>query len=168
MSDHAYPGSAMLGDYLRAAAGFVPAIAIPVVAAVGPAASGVAAGFAALFLLFGMRTAVRHATRIVTDQTGLAASGPLAAKIRWAELDRLKLSYYSTRRDRRDGWMQLELRAGRSRLRLDSRIIGFEELVAWAAQAAIARGLELDAVTAANLQALGIGSFGGGTQWHGR
>ena len=157
MTDHTYPNTAMVGDYLRAAAGFVPATAILAMPAVGAAASGVAAGFAALFLLFGLRTALRHATRIVTDETGLAASGPLAATIPWTELDRMTLAYYSTRRDRRDGWMQLELRAGRSRLRIDSRIDGFEELVARAARTAAARGLELNAATIANLEALGIG-----------
>ncbi len=51
----------------------------------------------------------------------------------------MKLAYYSTRRDRRDGWMQLELRAGASTIRLDSRIDGFAELVERAALAAAAR-----------------------------
>ena len=157
MTDHAYPNSAMVGDYLRAAAGFVPATAILAMPAAGAAASGVAAGFAALFLLFGLRTALRHATRVTADENGLAASGPLAATIPWGELDRMTLAYYSTRRDRRDGWMQLELRAGGSRLRLDSRIEGFDELVARAARAAAVRGLDLNAATIANLEALGIG-----------
>jgi hypothetical protein len=156
MTDHAYPNSAMVGDYLRAAAGFVPAAAIFAVPAAGVAATGVAASFAALFLLFGLRTALRHATHILTDETGMTAAGPLAATIRWAELEQVKLAYYSTRRDRRDGWMQLELAAGGSRLRLDSRIDGFEALAARAARAAAARGLELDVATLANLDALGI------------
>ena len=164
MTDHGYPNSAMVGDYLRAAAGFVPAAAMFAVPAAGTAAIGVAAGFAALFLLFGLRTAVRHATHIGANETAIAAAGPLAATIRWAELDRMKLAYYSTRRDRRDGWMQLQLGAGRLRLRLDSRIDGFEELLARAARAAAVRGIELDAATLANLEALGIGvaEFGAG------
>jgi hypothetical protein len=69
----------------------------------------------------------------------------------------LKLAYYSTRRDRRDGWMQLELRAGASTIRFDSRIDGFNQLVERAALAAAARGVELSAATAGNLEALGIG-----------
>jgi hypothetical protein len=160
MTDHAYPNSAMVSDYLRAAAGFVPAAAIFAMPAAGAATTGVAAGFAALFLLFGMRTALRHATHIVADGHGIAAAGPLAATIPWAGLDRMKLAYYSTRRDRRDGWMQMELRAGGSRLRFDSRIDGFEALAARAAHAAVARGLELDVATIANLEALGIGATG--------
>ena len=52
----------------------------------------------------------------------------------------MKLAYYSTRRDRRDGWMQLDLRSGWSSVRLDSRIEGFAELVERAARAADDRG----------------------------
>jgi hypothetical protein len=156
MTRHAYPNSAMVGDYVRAAAGFVPATTILALAAAGPVATGLLAGLAALFALFGLRTALRHATRIEATQTGLMSSGPVSATIPWAELDRMKLAYYTTRRDRHDGWMQLELRAGGSIIRLDSRIEGFNELVERSALAAAARGLELSGATAANLNALGI------------
>jgi hypothetical protein len=68
----------------------------------------------------------------------------------------MRLAYYSTRRDRRSGWMQLDLGAGGQRLRLDSRIDGFDRVVHHAAMVAAARCLELNEATAANLQALGI------------
>ena len=68
----------------------------------------------------------------------------------------MTLAYYSTRRDRRDGWMQLELRSGRKKVRLDSRIEGFAELVGKSASAARSRGLTLNAATLANLAALGV------------
>jgi hypothetical protein len=160
MTQHAYPGSAMIGDYLRAAAGFVPIAVILAIAPVGTGGDLILGGLAALFSLFGIRTALRHRTQVAMTETGLSASGPLGASIRWAELDGLKLAYYSTRRDRRDGWMQLELRAVTARIRLDSRIDGFPKLVERAARAAEMRGLELSAATAANLEALGIGSPG--------
>jgi hypothetical protein len=156
MTRHAYPSSAMIGDYLRAVAGFVPAAVILALAPVGAVAAAILGGLAALFSVFGIRTALRHGTRVEMTETGLSAAGPIAAAIRWAELDRMKLAYYSTRRDRRDGWMQLELRAGWSRIRLDSRIDGFAELVERAARAAAARRLVLSAATVANLETLGI------------
>ena len=146
----------MIGDYLRAAAGFVPIAVILAIAPVGTGADLILGGLAALFSLFGVRTALRHGTRVDMTETGLSASGPLGALIRWTELDGIKLAYYSTRRDHRDGWMQLELRAGSSRIRLDSRIDGFTKLVEQAARVAVARGLGLSAATAANLEALGI------------
>jgi hypothetical protein len=52
--------------------------------------------------------------------------------------------------------MQLELRSGWTRVRLDSRIEGFTELVDEAARAARCRGLTLNAATLANLSALGV------------
>jgi hypothetical protein len=156
MTRHVYPNSAMVGDYLRAAAGFVPTAAILAIAPVGAVGGAVLGSLAALFSLFGIRTALRHRSQVEMTATGLSVSGPLGASIRWDELDGLRLAYYSTRRDRRDGWMQLELRVGSSRIRLDSRIDGFTELVERAASAAEARGIELSAATAANLEALGI------------
>jgi hypothetical protein len=156
MTRHIYPSSAMIGDYLRAGAGFVPAVAILVSAPVGPVAAAIFAGLAALFAAFGLRTALRHVSRIEVTETKLSTSGPLPITIRWNELDRIKLAYYSTRRDRRDGWMQLELRAGGAAIRLDSRVEGFNQLVERSALAAAARGIEVSAATAANLEALGI------------
>ena len=67
----------------------------------------------------------------------------------------MTLVYYSTRRDRRDGWMQLELRSGWKKVCLDSRIEGFADLVSRSASAAKVRGLTLNAATSANLAALG-------------
>ena len=155
MTRLAYPGSVMLGDYLRAAAGLAPTMAILATVRVSVTTAAVLAGALALFLCFGIRTALRHATRVELSEAVLCVSGPLARSILWSELDRIKLAYYTIRRDRGGGWMQLELRAGRSVLRLDSRIEGFASLVERAARAAAARGLPLDSATAANLRSLG-------------
>jgi hypothetical protein len=156
MSRHAYPTSAMLGDYLRAAVGFFPTAAILATVPLGPVATTVLAGFAALFAVFGIRTAIRHGTCIEMTEAAVQASGLLRASIALEGLDRMKIAYYSTRRDGRDGWMQLELRSGRSTLRLDSRIDGFAELVEKSARAAETRDLPLSTATLTNLKALGL------------
>jgi hypothetical protein len=158
MTPHRYPTSAMLGDYLRAASGFVPATAILAAVPVSPAAEAVLGGFAALFALFGIRTMLRHGTRLEVSDSALRATGLFKASIVWGKLDRMKLGYYSTRRDRRDGWMQLELRSGWSRIHLDSRIEGFGDLVEKSIRAAERRGLPLDTATLANLAVLGVGA----------
>ena len=158
MTSYAYPTSAMLGDYIRAGAGFVPSVAILATLPVGTAAATVLSGFAALFAVFGIRTVLRHGTRFEMTGSALRAAGLRRGTIIWNELSRMNLAYYSTRRDRRDGWMQLELRSGRSTIRLDSRIEGFGELVEKSAKAAETRGLQLNAATSANLAALGVRS----------
>jgi hypothetical protein len=156
MSRHAYPTPAMLGDYARAAAGLLPVLAIIAIAPVGVVGATVLGGFAALFAVFGIRTALRHGSRFELTEGVLRASGLLRASISLAELHRMKLAYYSTRRDGAAGWMQLELRSGSSILRLDSRVEGFTGVVEASARAAEARGLSLSAATLTNLQALGI------------
>ena len=151
-----YPASAMVGDYLRAAAGLGPAVVILATTSVGDVAGVILGGFAAIFGAFAVRTALRHGTSLEISEAELRASGLLRARIAWSELDRMKLAFYSTRRDRKSGWMQLQLGAGRSRVTLDSRLEGFDRLVRHAALAAAERDLELSEATAANLQALGI------------
>jgi hypothetical protein len=153
---YGYPAAALLGDYLRAAAGLVPTLMILATVEVDTVAAVVLGAFVAIFGVFGIRTAVRHGTSLEVSETGLRADGLRRTVIAWAELDRMKLAYYSTRRDRKSGWMQLELGAGRARLNLDSRLDGFDRLVRHAAIAATARDLELSEATAANLQAMGI------------
>lgn len=156
MTHHVYPTPAMVGDYARAAAGLCPTIAIITMMPVGPAGTAVLGGFAALFGAFGIRTVLRHASRLELRDGILRTSGLRRTSISLRELDSIKLAYYSTRRDGRGGWMQLELRSGSSTMRLDSRIEGFAELVEASAKAAKTRGLSLNAATLANLQALGV------------
>jgi hypothetical protein len=159
MTRHVYPTPALLGDYARAAVGLVPMAAILTTVPVGMVAATVLGGFAALFAAFAIRTALRHGTQIEATEAALTASGLRRVSISWSELDRMKLAYYSPRRDRldrRDGWLQLELRAGPSTLRLDSRIEGFADLVQASVRAAETRGLLLSPATSTNLQALGV------------
>jgi hypothetical protein len=152
----AYPASAMLGDYLRAAAGLGPTGFILATVSVDSVAAVVLGGFAAIFGAFAIRTALRHGTKLEVTETGVRAIGLSRAAIPWAALDRMKLAYYSTRRDRKSGWMQLQLGAGRVRLSVDSRLDGFERVVRHAALAAASRNLTLSEATAANLEALHI------------
>jgi hypothetical protein len=160
MTVHTYPTAAMSGDYLRAACGAIPCLAILLAVPLAPPVMAAVGSLAALFAAFGIRTALHHRSRIEMTETALSASGPLGANIPWTALDGMKLAYYSARRDRGDGWMQLVLRAGRARLSLDSRIEGFPLLVAQAARAAAARRLTLNPATLANLEALGIAATG--------
>lgn len=156
LSRHAYPAMAMAGDYLRAAAGLVPCLAL--LLSVSPLSVGgmVLSGLALIFGAFAVRTVLRHGTRIEAGDEGLRSVGARQRTIPWRELDRMKLGYYSTKRDRRDGWMQLDLGAGGTRIKLDSRIDGFDDLVRRAAMAAAERRLDLSPATVSNLQALGI------------
>lgn len=151
-----YRRGALLGDYMRAGAGAL-LTGVPMLFVAGsPATLAVLGGLTALFALFGFRTFVRHSTIVALSPEGVWARGLLGGKIAWQELDQLKLGYYTTRRDRQGGWMQLTLRGGGRRLKFDSSLEGFDRLVRQAARAAEAKGMELTAATQANLASMDI------------
>jgi hypothetical protein len=155
-SSFAYPARALAADYARASAGLAfggVALFLPMHWSLTLAS----AAAAILLLGFGVRTVLRQASRITLDEMGIAVEGPVGRRIHWDRLDHLKLRYYTTRRDRKHGWMELQLRGG-DRIGIESQIEGFHTIVAAAAHAAAARHLALDPSTQANLAALDIES----------
>jgi hypothetical protein len=91
----------------------------------------------------------------------LCADGPVGGQVDWSRLERLKLSYYSTRRDRTSGWMQLAVGSAGGRIvKVDSSLEGFYDIVERAAQAAEAAGLQLGPATLVNLRSMGIAVAG--------
>ncbi len=156
-----YPRGTLWADYARAAAGVVlcgvPLLLLEVNRWL---AIFLAAGFV-LFALFLARTALRHRTRYVLGPDTLCADGPAGTLVEWGRLDRLKLSYFSTKRDRSDGWMQLSVGSAGGRLvKVDSSLEGFHDIVERAARAADAGGVGLSEPTRANLRAMGIAVAG--------
>jgi hypothetical protein len=156
VSRHRYPTSALAGDYARTLLGL--ALAVPPLALLplNPYVAALLALLAALFVVFGWRTLLRQLRPVEVTDVAIASAGPFPVELKWSALDEFRLAYFATRRDGAGGWMQLALRAGRRRLRLDSRIEGFAAVVERAARAAVARRLNLSTTTTANLAALGV------------
>ena len=152
-----YPARAIILDYFYTALGLAFTLVPLALVTPLPAVTGVLAGFAILFFIFGLRTAIRHNTFVEVSDSGVTLRSLWGFKVTWSELRELKLSYFSTRRDRHGGWMQLRLRGQKRTIRVDSTLDGFEKLVARAAREARARELELGLETVQNLMALGVG-----------
>jgi len=160
-ADLRYPRQTLWADYIRAGIGAVlcglPLLLIDVNLWV---ALILGAGFV-LFALFFARTALRQHTRYVLGPDTLCADGPAGTLVEWSRLDRMKLSYFSTKRDRSDGWMQLTVgSAGGRTVKVDSALDGFYDIVERAARAAEAGGLELSQATRVNLRSMGISVAG--------
>jgi hypothetical protein len=156
MSLHAYPRAAALGDLIRALLG-TGVVLVPVAAAsTGPVVMVLALATVAVFAALGLRATLLLFTRFEIDERGIAALGPLKRAVFWRDLRTVKLAYYSTRRDRTGGWLQLTLVGGRRRVSIDSRLDGFRQLAAIAAAAACTRKLTLDPTTRSNFEALGL------------
>ena len=160
-ADLRYPRQTLWADYLRAAAGVLLCGAPLLLLDVNRwLAYVLVAGFL-LFALFLGRTALRHQTRYILGPDTLCADGPAGTLVEWSRLDRMKLSYFSTKRDRTAGWMQLSIGSTGGRMvRVDSSLDGFHDIVERAARAAEAGGVGLSEATRANLRSMGISVAG--------
>ena len=155
MTEHRYPPSAMVSDYLVSGAGL--ALTLPPLAMFElPDVTVWVLGLMSLgFAIHGIGVARRQRTRIETDEDGLWFSPP-RRRIAWNEITRFGLSYFSTRRDGARGWMELKLASPAATLRVDSRLERFNELVGRAWSAASRCSVEPDPTTRANLESLGM------------
>ena len=156
MSLHRYPPRTLMGDYVRSCLGL--ALTFPPLMMFSPSTLiavtlGLVGSLCGFFLL---RTAERHRTIVSVDDDLIAVSGVFASVIRWDEVEKLELSYYSVKRDRSGGWMQLTLRRPGATVKVDSRLQGFLDIVKRAARAAREHEVRVNAVTRANLAALRI------------
>lgn len=156
MTEYRYAPGALNGDLARAGIGF-GLCAAPIAFAALPAwAMLLLAAPAALFVVFGARAWLRRGVRIAIDDTGISATGWTSSGIPWHDLQRFKLSYFSTRRDRSNGWMQLNLRGPSARLSIDSNLDGFDDICRRAFRAAADNDVELSGATLRNLAELGL------------
>lgn len=156
MSTHRYPSAALRADYFRAGLGFTLTSGLGALARGEPIALGVLGGCALLFLAFGLRTWRRQWMAIELGEEGISTSGDHCVTLPWRQLTAINLRYYATKRDRKGGWMQLNLAAGERRLSFESSLEGFVEVVRRSVRAAEANGLALDRATCDNLLALGV------------
>jgi hypothetical protein len=156
MSVHHYPLQSLLADYWRAGIGLIVGIGSWLLAPEAPHVVVICGGLTVLFLLFTMRTIVRQYTRIEMTDDGIVRSELRQTALRWSDLDRVKLRYYSTRRNRSRGWMTLKLGTGWTAISVDSTIDGFDAIAGRAARAITDNVIDVDEVTLANLAALGL------------
>lgn len=153
MSVHTYPMATVIADSGRAGLGAV-IVGVPLLLA--RPALGIAVLLAlllAVFLGLGAVALHRHLGRIEIDASSLTVNG---RRLPWSEVRMVRLAYFTTRRDREDGWFQLTVAGGGARLAVDSALDGFRAIALTAARTAVANGIGLDAATRANFAALGI------------
>lgn len=156
MNTYRYSTSALNGDLARAGIGFVLCTLPIAVVTLELWVTLLLAAPAGLFAIFGIRTWLRRRARVTIDESGITLSGLVPTRIAWSDLDRFKLSYFSTRRDRSNGWMQLNLKDSSGRLAVDSSLDGFDDVCRRAFRAATDNGAELSSATLRNLAALGL------------
>lgn len=176
-----YPPAALVPDALRALGGVVLAGAPLVLMETAPIATAALGILVVLFALFACQIWRRFRTRIEVDGEGVR-SLPRGPAVRWEALQSIRLSWFSLRREaagrgfaslrsrraepirdetphsprsaKGQGWLELKLGAQGAVIRMDSRIAHFASIVEMAVQRAQAAGIELDAASLANLDAV--------------
>jgi hypothetical protein len=156
MSIHRYSLQNLLPDYLRGGAGLIIGGGCWLLAPDMSHVVVIFGGLTLLFLLFTMRTVARQYTRIEMTDDAITSGGIGRLTLRWRDVDRVKLRYYSTRRNRSGGWMTLKLARGRTAISVDSNIDDFDAIAARAARTLSENRAAADDVTLANLAALGL------------
>lgn len=164
MTRYRYPPKALAGDYLRAGGGLAitggPALFMPTATPV----TVILVSLAALFTIFGLRTARRQFTVIEMSDEAVTVVGAVRKEMAWRDIRQLRLDYYSTRRDSQGGWMQMKISGPGGHIRIDSALQGFAQLAGEAAVRAAAHGIEMTETTRNNFQALGIAPPATGAQ----
>ncbi len=156
MTTHTYPLDNIIGDYFRAGTGLVFVLVPALLTELGGIALTVLLSLAAIFFVYGARTLNRQLTRVSLDETGIRSSGGLSRQLRWAEVEKIDLRYFSTRRDRRNGWLQIRLDGANTVVRIDSQVSEFQQLVEYICQAVPKSQISLGQTTMTNLKSLGI------------
>jgi len=161
MSVHRYQPRALYGDFARAGAGLAICLGALAIARFSGFTAWLFGVCAMVFLLFGLRTALRSVTNYELTDTGLTrfyatGFGRAEHALAWHGLKQLRLRFFPAKRDRSQGWMEMTLTGEGARMRLDSTLGDFEAIVRAAVGAAERRRLALSESTLSNLAALGI------------
>jgi hypothetical protein len=161
MTVYRYQVERLIGDYLRGACGLAGSIIAWVFLPSVVQVHILIGGLTLLFLLFPIRTAWRQAVRIEASDETLVLTSPRSIffkqePVAWRDLVSVKLRYYSTRRNRKNGWFTMHLAGPTARIAFDSDLDGFEDVARRAAGAARINGIAIDDTTRANLAALGF------------
>jgi hypothetical protein len=156
MTELRYSSKSLNADILRAIIGFVLCICPVILIVAEPLINLILLSSSLLFLIFGIRTWLRRRVRIYCKETEITIKGPISRSLEWDELSSLKLSYFSTRRNKKDGWMQLKLEGKSKKLTIESNLEKFEEICSRAYQAASNNKIAITKTSERNFAELGI------------
>lgn len=163
-----YPLSRLWPDYLRAGFGLIICLGLVLFAAPQSVIFALLVGLSLLFAWLGAVTAWRQQIEIELDASGVVRRSLWADRLglgrwglgrtvalSWSSVKAVTLRYYSTRRDRSEGWLQLRIEAEGGTLRVDSNLIGFPSLVEGAFAAAERNGVVISETSRLNASRVG-------------
>ena len=140
-------------DYIRAGIGLFGSLAALMFLDMLPILAVLTSGFACLCVIYGWDAVRRHYTRLnITDDSIVIEQSK--CHLQWNDLRSLTLAYYSMSKESQHGWMEARMMIGHRLLRVDSRAVGFADLVRQAVATAERSGLQLSPTTLSNVNAI--------------
>ena len=156
MKEYRYPANTIRAIYARALCGLLLTAGPLISVITTEVVAFILSVLATVFLIYGVVGCVRGRTIVRMDDVGISRVGFSPVEIAWSDLSKVRLQYYSTRRDGRNGWLQLIVRGDGRSLSIESSIDGFVEVTKRVVSEAHKRGLDLPLATLANLEPLGL------------
>ena len=156
MSGFRYPVASLRGDYIQAAVGttitgalMISAFSVPVMFFfIGP--------LFVLFFGFGLKTWSKHLTMIEIEPSGLQIFGFRRRHVDWNSVTGAKLRFFTIKRDRDAGWMELTLLTDSRKIKIESTIDGFNEIAEAVARIVESKDIKIDETSVENFNAIGI------------
>jgi hypothetical protein len=159
MSDeYGYSFSSVGGDFVRAIVGLV-LCSLPVLLGLELIlALWLLVPLTTVFFTFLVRIIFRYMTTVTVTDEWIRVNSFLDITLYWADVTDFKLSYFTLWRNGEKGWMQMRLRNATNSIRIESSLVGFEEIASRAFAAAEANHISLNSTTTSNLEAFGFNS----------
>ncbi|MCA8929773.1 MAG: hypothetical protein KDC18_17060 [Alphaproteobacteria bacterium] len=151
-----YPLGNLVPDYLRAGAGFGLSM-VPLPAALGahPLVLLIVLGFAGLFGSFGVTTFMRQKSTVIASDAGIRIEGLRSKAIRWEDVQGVDLRYFSTRKEKDKGWLQLKVIGPNGTVKVDSNLDDFDGLLRWVVTAITRHDLSVTLIGRENFASKG-------------
>ena len=109
-----------------------------------------------LFLIFLVRTVLRYVMTVTVTEDWIRVNSFFETTLYWSEVTDFKLSYFTLWRGGEKGWMEMQLRNAKKSIRIESSLIGFEQVASRALSAAEDNHVSLNSATASNIEAFGL------------
>ena len=156
--EYGYSFSSVGGDCVRAVVGLV-LCSLPVLLGLELIlALWLLVPLTAVFITFLVRIIIRYMTTVTVSDEWIRVNSFFDITLYWADVTDFKLSYFTLWRNGEKGWMQMRLRNATNSIRMESSLVGFEEIASRAFAAAEANQISLNSATTSNMEAFGLNS----------
>ena len=157
-----YSKKSLNGDLIRSVLGQLLFVLPIIFADLGPIMLTVFGVITLLFFIHGVRTILKKWTMFELDEKGITKQGIIKERINWNQLKSAKLHYFSTSRNHSKtgdilsggSWMELTLATNKKKLKLDSAVDNFLQIVSEVEEKLVELNLALEPSTRANFRAL--------------